>query len=114
MDELREALLQILGVLAGPIAWDEDVSQKRFERLRRIEAICNAALAARPVPAEGAQARRDVNDLCEAISRIRWARGTGKLDAAIFEAVRIQSIVDASHAAAASPVTAAPANKESK
>jgi hypothetical protein len=46
------------------------------------------------------QAARDTNDLCEAISRIRWARGTDKLDAAIFEAVRIQSIVDASKPAA--------------
>lgn len=43
------------------------------------------------------QTARDVNDFCEAISRIRWARGTDKLDAAIFEAVRVQSIIDASH-----------------
>lgn len=51
-----------------------------------------------PVPSP--QDRKDVNDLCEAISRIRWARGTDKLDAAIFEAVRVQSIIDASHTTA--------------
>jgi len=53
---------------------------------------------------------RMVNDLCEAISRIRWARGTDKLDAAIFEAVRLQGIADAGGYAklAAPPPTGTP------
>ncbi len=54
--------------------------------------------APQPVQPEGERVReaaRMINDLCEAISRIRWARGTDKLDAAIYEAVRLQGIADA-------------------
>ena len=56
-----------------------------------------AQLQAQPSPRAGTldESKRMVNDLCEAISRIRWARGTDKLDAAIFEAVRLQGIADA-------------------
>ena len=56
--------------------------------------------------------RRDINDLCEAISRIRWARGTSKLDEAIFEAVKIQSIIDSSRPLAATSGTPAPSDPD--
>ena len=48
----REALLEIMGVLADPVKWEEDVSQKRFERLTKIGLIARAALTNDPPPSE--------------------------------------------------------------
>jgi hypothetical protein len=110
------ALQELIGL------WrDEDCkhtwAKKHANNDEPAELICanelSAALAAQaPKPATSSvaspQDRKDVNDLCEAVSRIRWARGTDKLDAAIFEAVRIQSIVDASHVTQRAAVPASP------
>jgi hypothetical protein len=75
------------------------VNIAEHEMGRLAKEICEEVFA-EELAVASPQDRKDVNDLCEAISRIRWARGTNKLDAAIFEAVRVQSIIDASHTAA--------------
>lgn len=94
LDRAKELVLNVNHALQGPA--------HSFSEAVDIAKRALAAQAPKPStsPVPSPQDRKDVNDLCEAISRIRWARGTDKLDAAIFEAVRVQSIIDASHTTA--------------
>ena len=64
------------------------------------------------VAAERERCAKDVNDLREvesvllaSISRIRWARGTNKLDEAIRQAIKIQTTIDSKKAIRATPAS---------